>query len=145
MSMLLTPSRRHDRRPLACQGMLATNCYDQLSSLLKRHGDFLAAHGMPDAGSFLAEPVHDPRSGSIDWYTNLGGESRKLSELSEEEQRGVSATLARYGSAVRALLESQSEPGRSGIPAAGTELLRLAFQHPSALDDIYLIDGKPVP
>ena len=144
MSILLTTSRRNDMRPLAFQGMLATNCYDQLSSLLKRHGDFLAAHGMPDAGSFLAEPVHDPRSGSIDWYTNLGGEARKLSELSEEEQRGVSATLARYGSAVRALLESQSEPGRSGIPAAGTELLRLAFQHPSALDDIYLIDGKPV-
>ena len=31
MSILLTTSRRNDMRPLAFQGMLATNCYDQLS------------------------------------------------------------------------------------------------------------------
>ena len=92
MSILLTTSRRNDMRPLAFQGMLATNCYDQLSSLLKRHGDFLAAHGMPDAGSFLAEPVHDPRSGSIDWYTNLGGEARKLS-LHAQEKKGLCGNL----------------------------------------------------
>ena len=144
MSILLTTSKRNDMRPLAFQGMLATNCYDQLNALLKRHSEFLAAHGMPDADKFLAEPVHDPRSGSIDWYTGLGGEARKLSELSPAEQQDVTATLGRYGNAVRALLESQDQSGRSGIPAAGTELLRLAFQHPSAADDVYLIGGRPV-
>lgn len=134
-------------RPLAFQGILATNCYEQLKALLERHSAFLAAHGMPNAAVFLAEPVHDERSGRIDWYGEGTGKACKLSSLTGIEQQGVHTKLEKCSTALQCLIKARSrQPSESSgiLIDPGLALLKLALQHPSATEDLYVLDGRPI-
>ena len=122
MSVLFATTRRNDMRPLAFQGIFATNCYDQLRAYLAQNEEFLAAHGMPNAASFLAEPMHDA-SGTIDWYAEGNVEPVPFSSLGEVEQQMVMDTLNTYASALQALLAKAQGNGM----AEG--LLHEALQH----------------
>lgn len=148
MSIRFASSHSNSMRPLAFQGVLATNCYDQLRTLLERHAAFLARHGMPDAGLLLAEPMHDAQSGCIDWYTEATETPVPLADLPEAEQAAARERLARSAAAMQALFDAQgrSAPGRreaSGTDPMAIGLLKLALQHPSPAD-IYVAGGCPV-
>ena len=136
MSVLFATTRRNDMRPLAFQGIFATNCYDQLRAYLAQNEEFLAAHGMPNAASFLAEPMHDA-SGTIDWYAEGNVEPVPFSSLGEVEQQMVMDTLNTYASALQALLAKAQGNGM----AEG--LLHEALQHPGP-DDLYVQNGAPI-
>ena len=142
MSIFLGTSQRETMRPLAVNGMHATDCYEQIRTLLARAQGRLAARGMPDAALFLAEPVHDPSSGRIDWYAE-GRSAVALSAVSPEERDRALAKVHDYGQAVTALIEDPgSELGAKGSVAR--ELLRLTLRCPCAEENLYLVDGRPV-
>lgn len=148
MSIRFASSHSNNMRPLAFQGVLATNCYDQLRTLLERHAAFLARHGMPDAGLLLAEPMHDAQSGCIDWYTEATETPVPLADLPEAEQAAARERLARSAAAMQALFDAQGRSASGRREASGTDpmaigLLKLALQHPSPAD-IYVAGGCPV-
>ncbi|MDO5537212.1 MAG: hypothetical protein Q4F72_06755, partial [Desulfovibrionaceae bacterium] len=136
MNTPFATSHRGGMRPLAVQGVLAADCHEQLRAYLQQNRQFLAERGMPDAASFLAEPVRGA-NGAIDWYTNLSEKPVPLSSLPEAEQTAARANYAACVSALRQLAQS-----RTGGSLAG-ELLALALQHPSD-EDIYIVQGRPV-
>ncbi|MDO5537213.1 MAG: SrfA family protein [Desulfovibrionaceae bacterium] len=136
MNTPFATSHRGGMRPLAVQGVLAADCHEQLRAYLQQNRQFLAERGMPDAASFLAEPVLGA-NGTIDWHTNLAGRPVPLTSLPEAEQ---TAARANYAAAVAALQEL-ARTGADGSLAG--ELLTQALQHPSD-EDIYVVQGRPV-
>ncbi|HIW00314.1 MAG TPA: hypothetical protein H9894_03905 [Candidatus Desulfovibrio intestinipullorum] len=145
MSVLFASSQRNDMRPLAFQGIFATNCYEQLVALLEQHRDFLARQGMPNAPDFLAEPMHDS-SGTIDWYARGETMPVPLASLAPEDQARIQETLAQYARALTALLDQRQGQGQQALGqeqsmAAG--LLREALQHPGD-NDIYVVGNAPL-
>ncbi len=138
MSLHFATSRRSDMQPLTCQGIEAPFCYDQLHSFLTQHADELAARGMPDAGSFLAEPVHDP-GGITDWHAPGDTRPVPLAELAPEEQEALLARFDRCAGALESLLAHEGSALASPLP----ELLRFALRHPSR-EDIYSLNGRPL-
>ena len=142
MDIRLATSLRNEMKPLAVQGVYATDCHAQLRALLARHADFLARQGMPDAGSLLAEPVYDKTSGTIDWYAEGTGPAVCLASLPPAEQKAVLQRMAAYPAAVEALAERErTDPRSSGM---GAGLLKAALAHPSKTADVFLVDGHPV-
>lgn len=150
MSILLGSSRRNEMRPLSFRGTFATDCYPQLNALLARMEADLASRGMPHARTFLAEPMHDPRTGNIDWYAE-GGRAVRVADLPAEEREEVRDTMACYGKALAAALGvdgngilSGGLSDRSGSSAVGRQLLLCALKSPDFDRDVYLVDGHPV-
>ncbi|MBQ1420032.1 MAG: hypothetical protein IIZ02_01225, partial [Desulfovibrio sp.] len=148
MDIRLATSLRNEMKPLAVQGVYATDCHAQLRALLARHADFLERQGMPDAGSLLAEPVYDKTSGTIDWYAEGSGQALPVSRLAPAEQARAQSLL---DAAVRAAAAVAQAPvqGRNvrqevQAPSAGLELLKLALRHPRGMDDLFFVDGDLV-
>ncbi len=125
-------------RPLACQGIPVTDCHRQLKDFLIQNQSLLFQNGLLNAGSFLAEPMSDDKTGLIDWYVEGTVPPKPYSSLSQEEQDRVRKLIETYAVAFQALLDTQG----TSNPMA-TEMLTLALQHPCK-DDIYVLDGLPV-
>ena len=71
-------------RALASQGIFATDCYEQLKSiLLQKLG--------PDHAALLAEPQHNAEGNSVDWYAEGNGPAVPLAELSEQDAQALRA------------------------------------------------------
>ncbi len=138
MNTHFATSQRNDMRPLAFEGMLATDCHRQLQSFLAANQTFLAQHGLPDCQSFLAEPMYDPATGKTDWYTSAGEKPVPIAELPETEQQELLARTQQYLGALSALAKSCST--RHDMAAS---LLSLAMIHPGE-QDIYSAGGNPV-
>ena len=138
MNTHFATSQRNDMRPLAFEGLPATDCHDQLQAFLAANQAYLAQHGMPDALVFLAEPMHDSATGKIDWYTSAKERPVPLAELSEPEQQALLAKTEQYLDAMRALAEKGAK--RHDIAAS---FLSLATMHPDK-QDIYSAGGTPV-
>ncbi len=136
----ITTSQRSAMRPLACQGLLVTDCFHQITALLKG----LSTQHM----ALLAEPVHgNGHQGkeSIDWYAHpscTDGQLRPLSSLEPEER-------AQYLETIHALaLDIQNKSAdllahNDAQHALSAEMLRLALQHPSE-EDIWLLGEQPI-
>ena len=139
MNTHFATSQRNDMRPLAFEGILATDCYAQLHDFLVQNDSFLKKHGMPDAAVFLAEPMCDAASGQIDWYTTATGTPTPIASLPPKEQTALRAKTARYLAVLKALTESAA--GKNNKMAAA--LLALALRHPSE-QDIYAFGSTPV-
>ena len=125
-------------RPLACQGIPVTDCHRQLKDFLIQNQSLLFQNGMLNAGSFLAEPMSDDKTGLIDWYVEGTVPPKPYSSLSQEDQDRVRKLIETYAVGFQALLDAQE----TSNPMA-TEMLTLALQHPCK-DDIYVLDGLPV-
>ncbi len=139
MNTYFATSHLTSMRPLSAQGIIVTDCYSQLKDFFTQNQDFLAENGMPNAPSFLAEPVKDENTGLVDWYVDSMTIPTCLSSLSKPEQCAVSDKIAAYAAALNALI--QSEAGQR-YPQM-VEVLLCAMKHPSA-DDIYVVNGNPV-
>ncbi len=138
MSIRFATSRRTAMRPLTCQGIPVSDCHRQLQDFLIQNQSFLFQNGMLNAGSFLAEPMSDDKTGLIDWYVEGNVLPQPYSSLPAEEQARVRKLIETYAVAFQGLLDKQA----ASSPMA-TEMLTLALQHPCA-DDMYVLDGLPV-
>ena len=71
MSVFLLTSQRNAMRALASQGIFATDCHAQVSSII-------AQHLSPAHAALIAEPQHDPGQQRIDWYAYASDGTKTL-------------------------------------------------------------------
>ncbi len=138
MNTHFATSQRNTMRPLAFEGLLITDCYDQLHTFLVANQAFLSKHGMAHAHLFLAEPMYDPATGQIDWYTTAKEKPVPLADLPEAEQQALLARTQQCLNTISALVKNGA--GRHDIAAS---FLSLAIIHPGD-QDIYSAGGTPV-
>ena len=138
MNTHFATSQRNNMRPLAFEGLLATDCHSQLQSFLAASKAFLLKHGMPDAQLFLAEPMHDAVTGKTDWYTPAQEKPVPLAELSEAEQEQLLAKTQQYLDVIMTLSRNCAQKN-----SMAASLLALATKHPGK-QDIYSAGGTPV-
>lgn len=135
MSTRIAVSLRGQLRALASQGIFATDCYEQLKSiLLQRLG--------PDHAALLAEPQHNAEGNSVDWYAEGNGPAVPLAELSEQDAQALRARAGALASDIAGLSSDLTADAQARQALSG-QLLRLALQHP-ADEDIWSVDGRPV-
>lgn len=127
-------------RALTYQSVAAVDRYALIASFLSRHRDIFQKYGVTDPLSFLAEPVIDERSGLIDWYAEGTGPAKKLTDMTEAEQKPLKAQLHAFADALSACLTEDTQKK----DRAPSELTRLALNHPSSTDDLFAVDGRPV-
>jgi hypothetical protein len=132
---LITTTRRGAMRPLAVQGIFATDCYHQLRSLLEQR--LGAGHAR-----LLAEPVHDPARENIDWYSSAEGTPTPLGALPPEQADALRARIGRMADDIRAAAEDISKDADSRRALSG-QLLLLCLQHPHE-DDLWLVGEQPL-
>ncbi|MDE7065176.1 MAG: hypothetical protein K2O70_06855, partial [Desulfovibrionaceae bacterium] len=134
----ITTTRRSALRPLASQGIFATECFPQIQALLRnRLGQ---EHAL-----LLAEPVHDARRESVDWYAGEAcgvGTAVPLKELPPEEAEAIHNRVSALAGEVLAAAEvMESDP--DAHKALSGHMLALALKHPGE-DDIWVLNGRPV-
>lgn len=135
MSTRIAVSLRGQMRALASQGIFATDCYEQLKSiLLQKLG--------PDHAALLAEPQHNAEGNSVDWYAEGNGPAVPLAELSEQDAQALRARAGTLASDIAGLSSDLTADAQARQALSG-QLLRLALQHP-ADEDIWSVDGRPV-
>ena len=135
MSTRIAVSLRGQMRALASQGIFATDCYEQLKSiLLQKLG--------PDHAALLAEPQHNAEGNSVDWYAEGNGPAVPLAELSEQDAQALRARAGTLASDIAGLSSNLTADAQARQALSG-QLLRLALQHP-ADEDIWSVDGRPV-
>ena len=127
-------------RALTYQSVAAVDRYALIASFLSRHRDIFQKYGVTAPLSFLAEPVIDERSGLIDWYAEGTGPAKKLTDMTEAEQKPLKAQLHAFADALSACLTEDTQKK----DRAPSELTRLALNHPSSTDDLFAVDGRPV-
>ncbi len=140
--IFLQNTKRSLLRPLACQGIFATDCYHQVCALLQDLG--------PNYVALLAEPVHsDGVAGqeSIDWYAHATHgdtsiEPKLLSSLSPEEKAPVLQTLHNLAQGIHAKAEGLVQSAQAQQALSG-EILKLALQYPHE-DAIWVIGNQPI-
>ena len=135
MSTRIAVSLRGQMRALASQGIFATDCYEQLKSiLLQKLG--------PDHAALLAEPQHNAEGNSVDWYAEGNGPVVPLAELSDQDAQALRARAGTLASDIAGLSSDLTADAQARQALSG-QLLRLALQHP-ADEDIWSVDGRPV-
>ena len=135
MSTRIAVSLRGQMRALASQGIFATDCYEQLKSiLLQKLG--------PDHAALLAEPQHNAEGNSVDWYADGSAPAVPLAELAEPEAQALRARAGVLAADIAGLAQNLTADAQARQALSG-QLLRLALQHP-ADEDIWSVDGKPV-
>ena len=135
MSTRIAVSLRGQMRALASQGIFATDCYEQLKSiLLQKLG--------PDHAALLAEPQHNAEGNSVDWYAEGNGPAVPLTELSEQDAQALRARAGTLASDIAGLSSNLTADAQARQALSG-QLLRLALQHPTD-EDIWSVDGRPV-
>ena len=126
---------RGEMHPLAFQGILVSECYSQIVDLVRaRLGD---SHVL-----LFAEPVFDADRESVDWYSPVQGQPRRLRELPEAEQAPLLAEFGRMGEEIRTAavtLQKSGDPQRT----TGGHILELALRYPDE-NCLYVVGGQPV-
>ena len=135
MSIRIAVSLRGQMRALASQGIFATDCYEQLKSILQQK---LGA----DHAALLAEPQHNDEGNSVDWYAEGSGPAVPLTELSEPEAQALRAQAGALAADIAGLANDMTADAQARQALSG-QLLRIALQHP-ADEDIWSVNGKPV-
>ncbi|MBM4201893.1 MAG: hypothetical protein FJ189_11485 [Gammaproteobacteria bacterium] len=109
-------------------------------------GSFKRLHGLirhylsPATASVLAEPVPTADGGQLDWFTPLGGQPERFTELPESEQPRVRRLLDIRLEAIRELARRLPEfdPECTDAPA-----LLQATAYPGD-EAVYVVGGQPV-
>ena len=129
----LARTDRGDMQALAVRGIFATDCRQQLHSIISR------ALG-PRCAALLAEPQHDAEQRHIDWYSEREGEAQPVSALPPEAAQAVREKAFRYAAAIADLARQRAAaPDAAGI---ADEMLPLVVQH-AGEDDLWSVDGEP--
>lgn len=136
MTGTFVASTPRDRmHPLAFQGILATDCFAQISELLRtRLG---TGHML-----LFAEPVADPGRNVIDWYSPVQGEVRPLAELPADRQQACLEEFRIKGEEIRKTAETLCQADDARRAMAG-HMLALALDYPDA-SMLYVVGEQPV-
>ncbi len=137
--IFLQNTKRSLLRPLACQGIFATDCYHQVHALLQDLG--------PQYVALLAEPVHSTGVAgqeSIDWYAHVNSsvQPRLLSQLSPEEKAPILHTLQNLARGIHSKAEGLMQSAHAQQALSG-EILKLALQYPHE-DAIWVVGDQPI-
>ncbi|MDL2316819.1 SrfA family protein [Desulfovibrio sp. OttesenSCG-928-A18] len=132
---LIATTERGSFNALRFQGILITESYAQISSML---GNQLS----PEHGMMFAEPVHTASGTSTDWYSPVEGKAVPLADLDLAEQNAVREKMAGLAKDISELAESLKEDGNSSKKIRGN-ILSLALRYPGD-EHIYLVGGQPV-
>ena len=135
MSVFLLTSQRNAMRALASQGIFATDCHAQVSSII-------AQHLGPAHAALIAEPQHDPGQQRIDWYASVDGTATPVSALPAEEAERLRARAGELARDILHLSEQWGKDAQSREALAG-QMLALVLQHPQE-DDLWSVGGQPV-
>ena len=135
MSVFLLTSQRNAMRALASQGIFATDCHAQVSSII-------AQHLSPAHAALIAEPQHDPGQQRIDWYASVNGTATPVSALPPEEAEHLRSRAGELARDILHLSEQWGKDAQSREALAG-QMLALILQHPHE-DDLWSVDGQPV-
>ena len=118
MSTRIAVSLRGQMRALASQGIFATDCYEQLKSiLLQKFG--------PEHAALLAEPQHNAEGNSVDWYAEGNGPAVPLSDLAEPEAQALRARYEMSRGNAEAALEQLEKIPSTTVTSEGQRLDRL--------------------
>lgn len=120
---------------LAYQGIRIADSYPQLRDMLRqKFGDSYVL--------LFAEPVEDKSQGTIDWYTPVQGEARRLDSLPPEQQDAARAALAHMGKDIEQYADSLKSSGNPLTVTRGN-ILQLAVKYPGE-ESLYVVGDQPV-
>ena len=122
-------------RPLAFQGVQASTCYAQFTSLLS------STH-LSHFSGLLAEPLADSKRGCIDWYSNADTPPVSYTALNADQQNTVKEQLSAALQQITEFAQQLAAQADSNSRMAGN-LLSFATTYPND-ECIYLVDGAPV-
>ena len=131
----IATTRRGDYNAMRYQGILVTDSYAQLASMLEKRLT-------PEHALFFAEPVHDASGETIDWYTTAEGAPVPLASLPEDEQNAARERIKALASDIDALAVSLKEDENASRNIRGN-ILALALRYPGT-DHIYVAGSQPV-
>ena len=132
---LIAQTQNRNYHLLGASGQMAVNAYQQLNQYLRRKLT-------PEHAALLAEPNFDAERGSIDWYTSIDGNIRRLSDLDPTERAQAEQRLGQLVSDIQSEIGSLQASPRDSDRLIG-EMLALALEIPS-LDQVYVIGDQPV-
>lgn len=132
---LITTTARGSFNAMRFQGILVTDGYAQLSSMLAKA--LSPAHVL-----FFAEPVHDASGATTDWYTEAEGPLRSFTELPPEERERAEHRIASLATDVHRLAE-KLQAGQDASAAMRGSILELALRYPGP-EHMYLAGDQPV-
>ena len=131
----ISSTKRGSFEALRFQGILATESYAQLQSMVK--------NSLSDEHALLfAEPVHERFGDHTDWYSDRSGKAERLIDLSEEEQQPIKKRIASLAEDVKQLADDLSSDDSQAKRIRGN-ILKLALLCPG-VENVYVIDGQPV-
>ncbi|MDR1947446.1 MAG: SrfA family protein [Desulfovibrio sp.] len=134
-STLIATTRRGAYNALRFQGILVTESYVQLASLLEKQLS-------PRHARFLAEPAHDASGSSTDWYARTDEKIRLIAELPEEEKSEALRAVAAVASDIRDLAEKlKAAPDASSVIRGN--ILSLALHYPGE-KKLYIAGDQPL-
>lgn len=132
---LVATTIRSDFRPLAFQGIMAYSSFPQIRQMLRNKFD-------DDYALLFTKPEENPGADSIDWYSPVQGEPRRLSELPAEDAEILRARMASMAEDIYNYGEElikTSEP----LKVTRGRILLLALSYPNE-DSLYAVGGQPV-
>lgn len=134
-SLCISTTRRGSFNALRFQGILATESYAQIVSMLEK--SLSKEHAL-----LFAEPVHQATGEYTDWYAAREGTATPLLQLPEEEQQAVKKRIAMLGADIKDLADRlKADPGQARQIRGN--VLAQAMICPG-LEYIYVVDGNPV-
>lgn len=126
---------RSQLNALRFQGILVSDNYAQLSSMLERNLS-------PEHARFFAEPVQDADAATVDWYSQAPGELVPLSAVPPEKQAAARTAIQKIASEISAFADSLKADSQ-GSKAVRGNILALALSYPSE-EYIYMAGEQPV-
>ncbi len=131
----ITTTRNAELQAFGTGGMIATDAWAALSSLLER--DLSPAHA-----ALLAEP--HPGNGIVDWYTKGTVAPVRLADAPADVRAAAEATLAKLTNDIHALAEKLEKQGDQSSRFLGA-LLRDAIKVPEPAENyVYVAGSQPV-
>ena len=131
----ISSTPRSQLNALRFQGILVSDNYAQLSSMLERN--LSEEHAL-----FFAEPVQDSEGKTIDWYCHAPAPAVPLLSLPPEEQAEARAAVQRMAADIDKYAGSLKAEGKGSKFLRGN-ILSLALQYPGE-DYIYMAGEQPV-
>ncbi len=120
---------------LKYQGILVTECFEQISATLSKNLG-------PGFAAIFAQPFHTQSGEDIDWYSAAVGPVVALSSLPEARQQEIKQSLAASGAAIAQLAAAlKQSPDHTSVTRG--HILELALTYP-AFDNVYVVGAQPV-
>lgn len=132
---LIASTPKAEMNALAFKGIMAYASFPQIRDMLLRNfGDEFVL--------LFAKPVENSSDGTIDWYTPVQGEAKKIIDLPEDQQKPLLETMQKMGAEIQNLAEELIQT-QDPLKVTRGNILKLSLSFPSEAD-LYVVGGQPV-